>query len=309
MIKIDLITGFLGTGKTTFIKKYVQYLMNQGKKIGIIENDYGAINIDRMLLQELEGENCEIEMVTGGSDLQTHQRRFKTKLVNMAMLGYDHIIVEPSGIYDVDEFFDTMHEEPLDQWYEIGSVITIVDANINQQLSKQSRYLLTSQLSEAGCIILSKTKNASQEDIEKTIQYINTTIKEFKCQRSFNDEIIIKDWNDFNDDDYKMIQNSGYKYTSYMKMHVLNNNQYSTLFYMNLNMNKDKLDMSISKLMNDEQYGKIIRIKGFILENNQWYEYNITPQITDIKEIDNGQNVIIVIGENLNEDKINQVLK
>jgi hypothetical protein len=106
-----------------------------------------------------------------------------------------------------------------------------------------------------------------------------------------------------------MIQNSGYKYTSYMKMHVLNNNQYSTLFYMNLNMNKDKLDMSISKLMNDEQYGKIIRIKGFVLENNQWYEYNITPQITDIKEIDNGQNVIIVIGENLNEDKINQVLK
>ena len=55
MIKIDLITGFLGAGKTTFIKKYASYLMKQGKKIGILENDFGAINVDMLLLQDLEG--------------------------------------------------------------------------------------------------------------------------------------------------------------------------------------------------------------------------------------------------------------
>ena len=43
MIKIDLITGFLGAGKTTFIKKYASYLMKQGRKIGILENDFGAV--------------------------------------------------------------------------------------------------------------------------------------------------------------------------------------------------------------------------------------------------------------------------
>ena len=48
----------------------------------------------------------------------------------MAMCGYDRVIVEPSGIYDVDEFFDGLREEPLDRWYEIGSVITIVDAGL-----------------------------------------------------------------------------------------------------------------------------------------------------------------------------------
>ena len=53
MIKIDLITGFLGSGKTTFIKKYAKHLMDKGHHIGILENDFGAINVDMMLLQEL----------------------------------------------------------------------------------------------------------------------------------------------------------------------------------------------------------------------------------------------------------------
>ena len=53
MIQIDLITGFLGSGKTTFIKKYATYLMQQGMNIGILENDFGAVNVDAMLLQDI----------------------------------------------------------------------------------------------------------------------------------------------------------------------------------------------------------------------------------------------------------------
>ena len=44
MIKIDLITGFLGSGKTTFLRKYASYLITQGQNIGILENDFGAVN-------------------------------------------------------------------------------------------------------------------------------------------------------------------------------------------------------------------------------------------------------------------------
>lgn len=51
--QIDLITGFLGSGKTTFIKKYATYLMQQGMNIGILENDFGAVNVDAMLLQDI----------------------------------------------------------------------------------------------------------------------------------------------------------------------------------------------------------------------------------------------------------------
>lgn len=59
MIKIDLITGFLGSGKTTFLKQYAKYLMVQGKNIGILENDFGVVNVDMLLLQELRGDQCE----------------------------------------------------------------------------------------------------------------------------------------------------------------------------------------------------------------------------------------------------------
>ena len=56
MVTIDLITGFLGSGKTTFLKKYAEYLMDQGLHIGILENDFGAINVDMLMLHELRGD-------------------------------------------------------------------------------------------------------------------------------------------------------------------------------------------------------------------------------------------------------------
>ena len=105
MIKIDLITGFLGSGKTTFIRKYVKHLTDKGLKIGILENDYGAVNVDAMLLQDILGDKCELEMVAGGCDADCHKRRFKTKLIAMGMQGFDRVLVEPSGVFDMDEFF------------------------------------------------------------------------------------------------------------------------------------------------------------------------------------------------------------
>ncbi len=52
----------------------------------------------------------------------------RTKLIAMAMRGFDRVVVEPSGIFDVDEFFDVLRDDPLDRWYHIGNVIAIVDA-------------------------------------------------------------------------------------------------------------------------------------------------------------------------------------
>ena len=134
MVKVDLITGFLGSGKTTFIKKYARYLMDQGYNIGILENDFGAVNVDMMLLRELESEQCELEMVAGGCDKDCHRRRFKTKLIAMGMCGYDRVLIEPSGIFDMDEFFDALHEEPLDRWYQIGNVIAVVDVGLDKKI-------------------------------------------------------------------------------------------------------------------------------------------------------------------------------
>lgn len=108
MVQVDLITGFLGSGKTTFLRRYVQYLVAQGHSVCILENDFGAVNVDAMLLQDLIGEHCDIETISGGCDCDTHQRRMRTKLISMAMRGFDRVVIEPSGIFDVDEFYDIL---------------------------------------------------------------------------------------------------------------------------------------------------------------------------------------------------------
>ena len=131
VIKIDLITGFLGSGKTTFLLKYARHLMNKGIRIGILEYDYGAVNVDMLLLNRLRCDRCELEMVAAACDEDCLKRRFRTKLIAMAMSGYDRVIVEPSGVFDMDMFFDTLRDDDtLERMYEIGSVITIVNANL-----------------------------------------------------------------------------------------------------------------------------------------------------------------------------------
>lgn len=218
MVKIDLITGFLGSGKTTFIKKYAEYLIGQGMNIGILENDYGAVNVDMMLLQDLMGEKCELEMVSGGCDKETHRRRFRTKLISMGMCGYDRVIVEPSGIYDVDEFFDVLRDDPLDRWYEIGSVIAVADATLEEHLSAEADYLLASEVSSAGCVILSKTDLANEEDKRNTIAHLNHALAGIGCKRVLEgDEILEKTADSMTDADFERIMAVGYKQASYVR--------------------------------------------------------------------------------------------
>ena len=196
MPQIDLITGFLGAGKTTFIRKYVTYLLSQGEKVCILENDYGAVNVDMMLLSDLKGENLGIEMVAGGCDYDCHRRRFRTKLITMAMLGYSRVIIEPSGIFDVDEFFDILHEDPLDRRYEIGSVLTIVNADLEENFTPGTDYMLASQCSQAGRLILSHVQEVDEERIRRTIGHINRALASIRCDRSFSleENVTALDW-------------------------------------------------------------------------------------------------------------------
>lgn len=230
MIKIDLITGFLGSGKTTFIKKYASYLLKKGMNIGILENDFGAVNVDMMLLQDLMGDNCELEMVSGGCDADCHRRRFKTKLIAMGMCGYDRVIVEPSGIFDVDEFFDALHEEPLDKWYEIGNVIAIVDAKLSEDLSAEADYLLASEVADAGCVLLSRSQEATVEEISSTKEHLNRALGQIQCRRCLDSEILTGNWNDLTDADLEKILDCGYVAEDYVKESYAEGGGFDSLF-------------------------------------------------------------------------------
>ena len=310
MIKIDLITGFLGARKTTFIKKYAKSLMDAGNHICILENDYGAVNVDMMLLQELEGDQCELEMVAGGCDPDCHRRRFKTKLIAMGMCGYDRVLIEPSGIFDVDEFFDVLCEEPLDRWYEIGNVIAIVDARLEENLSEKSNYLLASEVANAGMVIFSKSQEATDEDRKRNAAHLNRAMEQVRCRRRFGEEVLCKPWDSLTDEDWKAISSCGYVLESYEKSVLEDEHGYSSVYFMDIQMTVQELRSRVESLMAASDCGNIVRVKGFMTaEDGTWIELNATRQTITIRHIEKGQNVIIVIGEGLIKDKISAFWK
>ena len=336
MVKVDLITGFLGSGKTTFIRKYAQYLMDTGNNIGILENDYGAVNVDMMLLQDLMGDNCELEMISGGCDKDCHRRRFKTKLIAMGMCGYDRVIVEPSGIFDVDEFFDILHEEPLNRWYQIGNVIAIVDSKLESDLSDEADFILASEVADAGCIVMSKSQEATPEEIQGTIEHVNGALEKVHCSRRFakdfdgsseagvTNNVIHKNWDEMSKEDFDRIASCGYEIASYRKLEFEAEDAFTSLYFMNVKMTEKELREAAEKILSDPACGHVFRMKGFMRidddensgqseqaqENgNHWIELNATKNEITIRPLHVGQGVLIVIGEGLQEDKIKSYLK
>ena len=273
----------------------------------MVKIDYGAVNVDMMLLQDMSGDNCELEMVAGGCDYDCHRRRFKTKLISMGMCGYDRVIVEPSGIYDVDEFFDVLHEEPLDNWYEIGNVITIVDSKLDNDMSVHSDYMLACQLADAGSVILSRTKEADKNDIDNTIVHLNNALKNVRCSRVLDKEIICKDWDTFTEKDYEKILNSGYVMENYTKLFSQDDEGFQSVYYMNKKFTKDELQKIIKEVMDDKKCGNIFRVKGFMkISDNSWIQLNATHNEIRIEPIDKGQEVIIIIGEELDKQRLDK---
>lgn len=306
LIKVDLITGFLGSGKTTFIKLYAKYLIDKGLKISILENDYGAVNVDMMLLGELEGEACGLDMVAGACDADCHKRRFKTKLIAMGMSGYDRVIIEPSGVFDIDEFFDSLYEEPLDRWYEIGSVIAVVDANLESGLSESADYLLASQAAMAGKIVLSKAQQADEREIENTVSHIQTALGKVRCGRNIRGAVIGKDWSRFTDDDFTTIMNAGFSGESFVKRGTTDDSGFQSLYFMNKAYGTADIQEKTKAVFSDKSCGNVFRIKGFVKENGSWFELNATKQNTALKPIAKGQEIIIVIGEKLDKSVISR---
>ena len=305
MVKIDLITGFLGAGKTTFIKKYAQYLLDKGMQIGILENDFGAVNVDMMLLQNLMGDNCELEMISGGCDKETHRRRFRTKLISMGMCGYDRVIVEPSGIFDMDEFFDVLRDEPLEQWYEIGNVITIVDAKLEEEMSEEANYLLASEAAYAGRIILSHADEATEEQKSHTIQHLNKALEQIQCKRRLEKEILCKSLPNLSQADFEELLNCGYVMENYRKMDMEEQKGFDSLYFMNENVTEDNIQEIVKKIMDDSECGSVFRVKGFVKNaEDKWLQLNATHNGITMQPIEVGQEVLIVIGEKLQEDKI-----
>ncbi len=304
MIQVDLITGFLGAGKTTFLLRYARYLMAQGMKIGILVYDHGAVNVDLPLLKELRGENCELEMLAGGCDPDCHKRRFRTKLIAMGMSGYDRVIIEPSGVFDMDEFFDTLNEAPLDRWYEAGSVIAVVDALLDEETGGEEDFFLASQALSAGCVLISKAQHATEEQLRSTLWHLNRAAQQIHCPAIPESRILCKPWDELTGEDFGRLMRCGYHMSDYVKTVAGRLSAFQSLSYLDLTLTETELREKIDVLFREEQYGRILRVKGFFPENGSWYQINATAKGIHVEQVPENRAVITVIGAGLQEEPI-----
>lgn len=310
MTKIDLITGILGAGKTTFLLRYGRYLLNQGERIAIIVNDFGAVTVDMLLLKELKCDRCEIVTICGCGDPNAGRRRFKTQLINMGMQHLDRVIIEPSGIFDIDEFFDTLYESPLDRWYEIGSVLTMIDAEMEDNLGGQMEYLLASEAACAGKLIVSKLEHLSHDDwterIGQLLAHVNRALGAIHCDRRFAEpDLLQKPLETLNDDDFNCLEIAGYQKAPYVKLYNMQTIRSSIHYFMHLRFPDEELERLIRQILSDDACGKIYRIKGSLPSGDGgWYKINATPERIEMKPVADGQSVLIVIGDELSLERI-----
>jgi len=167
MAKIDIISGFLGAGKTTLIKKLLAEAY-QGEKIVLIENEFGEISIDGGFLQDTGVQISEMSSgciccsLVGdfGEALKDVQRQFAP----------DRILIEPSGVgklSDVIRAVEEIGEE--DENIRLNSFITVADASKCKVYMKNFGEFFNNQVEHAGCIILSRTGKLSEEKIAAAV--------------------------------------------------------------------------------------------------------------------------------------------
>ncbi len=277
-VKIDLITGLLGSGKTTFIIRYVQRFLRAGKRICILANDYGAISVDRALLTEALGEKCDVEMVTAG-DWDCYRRRFRTKLISMGMLGYDRVIVEPSGIFDTDDFFNILNDSPIDRWYSLGNILCMADAHMPDHPDDTWKYLFASEAANAGLLVVSRAQEipgfpsvkSYGEICGRIFGVLREAAEKYRLSRTFRDEdILAADWEHLTEDEWTRILTAGYRRGDMIKLPVAENGSYQTLFYYHISRPVSGVRAIADGLFADEKkYGRVIRVKGFFHAPNE----------------------------------------
>ena len=306
-MRVDLITGFLGSGKTTFIRKYLSWLQEKGERIRIIENEFGAVNVDTRLLQDM---TQEIDDLAGCCMCCTGKDRFISMLLEAAAGGYDRVLVEPSGIYDVDEFFSVMRLEKVAQVCEIGSILTIVDACLPQMPSGESGYLMYAQLLAAGEIILSKTQLAGSGTGERVLQWMQDLVHSIDPEQTLNTPVCTKHWDDFTPEDYRRFESCGFYHGRHNRKLFDHGAAYATFMTVGNFYDEKDLERRLHKVFEDPEHGEILRIKGFMRDpGKNWYEVNCTHHDFQIKPVSIRRGLAVVIGQKLNEAKLKETLE
>ena len=170
MTKIDIISGFLGAGKTTLIKKLIKEALG-GEKVVLIENEFGEIGIDGGFLKEA---GIEITEMNSGCICCTLVGDFGAALRDViTKYEPDRIIIEPSGVGKLSDVIKAVADVKKDfDSVELNSFIAVVDAGKTTMYMKNFGEFFNDQIENANTIVLSRTGKTSESKLEKAVDAI-----------------------------------------------------------------------------------------------------------------------------------------
>ena len=169
MTKIDIISGFLGAGKTTFIKKLLQEAIS-GEQVVLIENEFGEIGIDGGFLKD---SGIEIREMNSGCICCSLVGDFGKSLAEvLTTYKPDRIIIEPSGVGKLSDVMKAVIDVSADMDVALNSAVTIVDAAKCKMYMKNFGEFFNNQIENAGTIVLSRTDITDPAKIQKDVEQI-----------------------------------------------------------------------------------------------------------------------------------------
>lgn len=300
---ILVISGFLGAGKTTFIKEIIK---KTKRDYCILENEYGAINIDSSTLNENKKDNLKIYEFTEGCICCSSKGEFASSVLTISnTLDPDYLIVEPTGVGYLSSILNNLNKVKYER-INILNAVTIVDGlYLYSTLSRKDFKLdpcLEDQIKYASVIIVSKNENLSVDDrklISEKLQSIN------KNARIIND----KHYSLYGEDFYKSLLVDKEKLES-KKLDT----KVNPLPLVNFSLKKDIAFTSVYQLISLLEdisrgfYGDILRTKGFIKIEDKIYHFEMVNGLYTLEEYFNKEEVkeseAVFIGYSIDKTKL-----
>lgn len=171
MTKVDIISGFLGAGKTTLISKLLKEALPD-EQVVLIENEFGEIGIDGGFLKD---SGVEIREMNSGCICCSLVGDFGTSLKEVVDKYHpDRIIIEPSGVGKLSDVIKAVKDLHIENEIRLNSASTVADASKVKMYMKNFGEFFNNQIEHAGTIILSRTQNVSEDKLKKAIEMIRS---------------------------------------------------------------------------------------------------------------------------------------
>ena len=287
--RVDLITGFLGAGKTTLIRKYMEYLDRRGISYMVIENEFGAAGVDASIL----GGN--VRELSGGCICCGQKVNFHNLLLELAGEA-ERIIVEPSGVFNADDFFDIMDSPVLKEAAEYGFMAGVVNPAAMDGTSGAAEQVLLSELACAGAVVWSHTDVVPEGSVkraeEKLTGLLGAMPPAFDGQKINFDRLM--------------------ECAPVRRAHERDRTDHSTLFqsavaYPTGRFTREGLTRAVEALFGGEA-GAVLRVKGTVLGNEGRLTVNAAPGQIEIVP-SSGEIGVNVIGNGLRRKVIRALLE